>query len=109
MQDTKTPERGAFNPAEAAIWLGISRSQIYRLVRTGELRHRYCGTRILISRRALDEYLDGEQSAAKPTVTDRDRVHNHRTGGAGCLEQRSPNEAPPREEGAQASSPGAQS
>jgi excisionase family DNA binding protein len=53
-------ERGAFSPAEAAAWLGISKTQVYRLIKAGELRARRCGTRILVSRKALEEYLDGD-------------------------------------------------
>jgi excisionase family DNA binding protein len=56
------PERGAFNPAEAAAWLSISRTQLYRLIKAGELRARRCGTRLLISRKALEEYLEAEAS-----------------------------------------------
>jgi excisionase family DNA binding protein len=52
--------RLAFEPAEAAEALSISRTQIYRLIKAGDLRARRCGSRLLISRRALEEYLDGE-------------------------------------------------
>jgi excisionase family DNA binding protein len=58
--DSTALERGAFNPAESAQWLGISRTQVYRLIRRGELRARRCGTRLLISRRALEEYLEAD-------------------------------------------------
>jgi len=54
-------DRGAYNPAEAAQWLSVSRTQIYRLVKSGELRARKCGTRVLISRKALEAYLDGDE------------------------------------------------
>jgi excisionase family DNA binding protein len=50
--------RGAYNPAEAAAWLSISRTQLYRLVKRGELRARKCGSRVLVPRKALDEYLE---------------------------------------------------
>jgi excisionase family DNA binding protein len=60
--ETYPTEPGAFTPAEAATWLRISRTQLYRLVARGELRARRCGSRLLISRRALAEYLDGEAS-----------------------------------------------
>ena len=54
------PGPGAFKPAEAAAWLSISRTQLYRLLKTGEIRARHCGTRLLISRKALEEYLEAE-------------------------------------------------
>jgi excisionase family DNA binding protein len=57
---TKLPERLAYSAEEAADALSISRMQVYRLVRSGELRSRRCGSRILIPRRALEEYLEGE-------------------------------------------------
>jgi excisionase family DNA binding protein len=63
-------ERGAYNPAEAAAWLSISRTQLYRLVKAGELRARRCGTRLLISRKALDEYLNVNDAAPKDGAAD---------------------------------------
>jgi excisionase family DNA binding protein len=59
-------ERGALNPAEAAAWLGISRTQVYRIIKSGELRARRCGTRLLVPRKALNEYLDCD---ARPNAT----------------------------------------
>jgi excisionase family DNA binding protein len=61
--DSQRAAPGAFKPAEAAAWLSISRTQLYRLIRSGEIRTRRCGTRILISRRALEEYLETDASA----------------------------------------------
>ena len=60
LEEHSRPERFAFSPDEAAEALSISRMQVYRLVRSGELRARRCGTRILMPRRALDAYLEGE-------------------------------------------------
>ena len=57
----ETLTRFAYSPAEAAEALSLSRTQLYRLVARGELRARRCGSRILISRSALEDYLDGEQ------------------------------------------------
>jgi excisionase family DNA binding protein len=54
--------RLAFTPAEAAQATSLSRTTIYRLVASGELRARRCGTRVLISRRALDDYLEADAS-----------------------------------------------
>jgi excisionase family DNA binding protein len=64
--DNPPATQGAFKPADAAAWLSISRSQLYRLLKSGEIRARRCGTRLLISRRALEEYLEGEASSRSP-------------------------------------------
>ena len=45
---------------EAARLLGIGRNKAYELVRTGELRHVRAGRRVIIPRRALDEFLGAE-------------------------------------------------
>ena len=66
---TALSERLAFTPAEAGDALRISRTQIYRLVRSGELRARKCGTRVLISRKALEAYLDGDAHDDAPRET----------------------------------------
>jgi excisionase family DNA binding protein len=57
-RDRRPTDRLAFNPVEAGEALGISRTQIYRLVKAGDLRARRCGSRILIPRKALEAYLD---------------------------------------------------
>ena len=36
--DTQQAAPGAFQPAEAAAWLSISRTQLYRLLKSGEIR-----------------------------------------------------------------------
>ena len=55
-------ERLAFRPAEAAEALGVSVTHIYRLLQNGDIRARRCGSRLLVSRRALEDYLHGEAS-----------------------------------------------
>jgi excisionase family DNA binding protein len=60
--NSQNVERVALSPAEASSAPGVSVSVIYRMVKRGELRARHCGTRVLIPRRALDEYLQGEAS-----------------------------------------------
>jgi excisionase family DNA binding protein len=74
-------ERVAFNPAEAAEALGLSRTQVYRLIKNGELRARHCGTRVLIPCRALDEYLNeegGSRKSRQPVTTDHStHCHGH--------------------------------
>ena len=59
-EDDTARERLAFSPEDAARVLGLGRTTIYRMVRAGDLPARRCGTRVLISRRALEEYLDGQ-------------------------------------------------
>jgi excisionase family DNA binding protein len=54
--------RLAFTVAEAADVLSLSRTELYRLVKRGEIRARRCGRRLLISRRALEQYVEGEAS-----------------------------------------------
>lgn len=60
------PERLAYSVDEAAIVLGVARETIYELIRTGELRSRKAGSRRIIGRHHLIEFLDGGES-----ITDR--------------------------------------
>jgi len=60
--ETESAIRLAYSPTDAAAELSISRTQLYRLVAAGEVRARRCGARILISRRALEDYLEAEQT-----------------------------------------------
>jgi excisionase family DNA binding protein len=55
---SRSDQRLALNPAEAADALGLSRNTIYRLIYRGELRARKAGTRVLIPRKSLEEYLE---------------------------------------------------
>ena len=55
-----TDQRLTVTVTEAARLLGISRGMAYECVRTGELPSIMLGRRILISRRRLEEMLDGE-------------------------------------------------
>ena len=48
-----------FTVEEAAGLLGISRGLAYQLVQRGQLPHLRLGHRIVIPRRALEEFLDG--------------------------------------------------
>lgn len=54
--------RLAFSPAEAADALGVSLTLVKDLLRSGDLRSRKVGRRRIISRQALDQFLDAEQS-----------------------------------------------
>lgn len=62
-----TVERGTLTVTEAAHFLGVSRSHLYELVRTGEVPALSLGTRKVISRAALERMLDqgGKASAAE--------------------------------------------
>ncbi len=58
------PERLAYSVDEAAAVLGIARETIYELIRSGELRSRKAGSRRIIGRHHLLEFLDGGGSLA---------------------------------------------
>jgi excisionase family DNA binding protein len=60
------PERLAFSVDEAAAVLGVARETIYELIRTGELRSRKAGSRRIIGRHHLIEFLDGGDPAGHP-------------------------------------------
>jgi len=53
--------RLAYSVDEAAHAISISRTELYRMVKRGDLRARRCGQRILISRRELERYLEEQQ------------------------------------------------
>jgi excisionase family DNA binding protein len=61
---TGGPERLAYSVDEAAAVLGIARETIYELIRTGQLRSRKAGSRRIIGRHHLLEFLDGSESLA---------------------------------------------
>ena len=58
------PERLAYSVDEAAAVLGVARETIYELIRSGELRSRKAGSRRIIGRHHLLEFLDGGGSLA---------------------------------------------
>ena len=60
------PERLAYSVDEAAAVLGVARETIYELIRTGQLRSRKAGSRRIIGKHHLLEFLDGD------SATDRD-------------------------------------
>ena len=57
-------ERLAYSVDEAAAVLGVARETIYELIRTGELRSRKAGSRRIIGRHHLLDFLDGAGSLA---------------------------------------------
>ena len=54
-------EKLAYGVEEATSALGISRSRIYELIASGDLKSYMEGRRRLISRRALNEYVDRKE------------------------------------------------
>ena len=60
------PERLAYSVDEAAAVLGVARETVYELIRTGELRSRKAGSRRIIGRHHLLEFLDGGSLADRP-------------------------------------------
>ena len=57
---TDREPRLAYSPDEVAVALGISRELVNDLIRTGQLRSVKAGRRRLISRKHLDEFLNGD-------------------------------------------------
>lgn len=58
-------ERAAYSVLDAAQYLGVSRSQVYRLLADGSLDSLKIGTRRLIRRDALDALLERSASAGQ--------------------------------------------
>jgi excisionase family DNA binding protein len=56
--------RLAYSVDEAAAVLGVARETIYELIRSGELRSRKAGSRRIIGRHHLLEFLDGGEPRA---------------------------------------------
>ena len=57
--ESGTLPRLAYSVDEAATVLGVARETIYELIRRGELRSRKAGSRRIIGRHHLLEFLDG--------------------------------------------------
>lgn len=51
----------AYSVDEAAIACRVSRPTMLKLVRNGEVGHKRIGKRIIISKQALEAFLNGEQ------------------------------------------------
>lgn len=58
-------ERLTLSIDEAAAMLGISRAHAYELVRRGELPRLRLGRRVVIPRKALEEYVEGATANAR--------------------------------------------
>lgn len=59
------PERLAYSVDEAAAVLGVARETIYELIRTGQLRSRKAGSRRIIGKHHLLQFLDGEAAMGR--------------------------------------------
>ena len=58
------PERLAYTVEEAALVVGVGRDLLYDEIRTGRLRSKKAGSRRVIARHHLLEWLDSDQGAA---------------------------------------------
>ena len=65
LSSTKVLERLGYTLAEACQVIPISRSKLYREIKAGNIRATRHGTRVLISRAAIEEYLGDRPSAAE--------------------------------------------
>lgn len=54
----------AYSVTDAAALLGIGRTTAYDLIATGELRACKVGSRTLVSRRALEDFVAAREAAA---------------------------------------------
>lgn len=52
-------EKRSYSVAEVAEILGVSKRSVYNLCSSGELKSVRIGTRLRISKRSFDEWLDG--------------------------------------------------
>lgn len=57
-----------YTRAEAMTVLRISKTKLYRLIKSGELYAKYAGRRVLIPETAIQEYLDSDRAPAKPAA-----------------------------------------
>ena len=57
-------EKHAYNVKEAAKALSLGRNKTLELIHAGKIRHVRVGTRILIPRGALDDFLEREAQLA---------------------------------------------
>lgn len=60
-----TENRGAYRPAEAAAWLGVSRDTLDRLWQNGELATFTVGRARFISARELQRFVDDREAEAR--------------------------------------------
>lgn len=58
-QGKSSPEKVTLRVTEVARMLGISRGSAYEAIQRGEIPHIRIGRRVLVSKKALDRFLDG--------------------------------------------------
>lgn len=61
-----TAQRAAYSVLDAAQYLGVSRSQVYRLLADGSLDSLKIGSRRLIRRDAMDALLERSAAPSQP-------------------------------------------
>ena len=57
------PEKRSYSVAEIAEILGVSKRSVYNLCSTGVINSVRIGTKLRISKKAFDEWLDGENNS----------------------------------------------
>jgi excisionase family DNA binding protein len=60
-----TESRGAYRPAEAAAWLGVSRDTLDRMWQNGELLSFTVGRARFISAKELERFVSDREAAAR--------------------------------------------
>ena len=58
-QDRQAPAKLAYGPPKLPAVLDLSRSTVYAVIRSGQLRSVRCGSRILVTEEAIREFLAG--------------------------------------------------
>ena len=62
IQPKAVSEKRSYSVAEVADILGVSKRSVYNLCSSGELKSVRIGTRLRISKKSFDEWLDGCES-----------------------------------------------
>lgn len=62
IQPKAVSEKRSYSVAEVADILGVSKRSVYNLCASGELKSVRIGTRLRISKKSFDEWLDGCES-----------------------------------------------
>lgn len=57
------PEKRSYSVAEIAEILGVSKRSVYNLCSAGVIKSVRIGTKLRISKKAFDEWLDGENNS----------------------------------------------
>ena len=62
------PEKRSYSVAEIAEILGVSKRSVYNLCSAGVIKSVRIGTKLRISKKAFDEWLDGENNSLKEST-----------------------------------------